>query len=342
MAFVRTVREFPFDQVLTQDDLPVDEISGPEPEYETSGLGQFPVEVSYEKWFEWIWRVRSWRAELACHVGIATEEVAGEFTPARSYDSDADYSFDQVVSWGTYSGTPPAAWDEEVTYFSTSGPSAPPLVSYSDAWWFCVASNIGEEPGDESAYWRRISRAENAVDAEELALVCAGRSRPVSGDWGATEADAVDWNETIWEEPPVSDSGSFAAISALLVRWSGADPTPLPAWKRHGDLWLPNLWIELTLNGHILRSVHIDDYTVPDGESYTHATVNMTLDGHTIPLQYVSGMVWPDGSTASYDIASFSLDLSPYEWYPMDPADGDGPVYDSATGERTARAMPNP
>ena len=332
MAYVSTLNEFPFDQVPLRSMLPVAELTGPDYSGWLGGEhGCYPVEISYEKFHEWVWRVRSWRVQ--CSATVTT--VKSYYSLEAPYDwvytttSVGAFAVDDVIEWPL--GT---AWSSGSGVYAAGD-----IVSHDGEYWVAMLSShysSPKEPGVDEDYWRILSGAGSFAGAQELMLVCT-QNRPLSGSVFATGDDDESFDATYASFP---DDPTIYYDTNTLVTLSFMDLVSAPpVWKRHGSLWLPRMDITVNLYSEtaygtslLLKSNFPYEETsgLPD-----YDTVDATIDGYTVPLQYESAAESSDDYYSieiSRSIADWSCVISPYEWYEFDPGDGGGPVWDSADG----------
>lgn len=173
----------------------------------------------------------------------------------------------------------------------------------------------------------------NYAAADEKDLNCAtrwtfpdfnpfGLPNPNSGrSWRVSETivGALDWSDAYGASISGGDMDvtiqvdMFAAVGEQEVRWK---------WTEAG-MMVPALRITALFQSP----------TFPNPEGYA-AEWTTLMDGESVP----SGVGVPYGQSGTAD---FSLTLTPASFFEFDPGDGDGPLFDSVTGERTARGLPD-
>lgn len=329
MPYVSTLDEFPLTQVSSAASLPVDEVSGPDQDYFSGGdHGFYPVELSYEKMFEWVWRVRKWRIVASAHVRIVAD-FANDSPPPdlfRTVTTEGDWSMDQVIS-------PPAiaAWSSATAYYA----AAWMMVTYGGDYWICVQTHTNQTPAEPSAYWQKIHGATTDAEAEELTLLV---SRRMMRDGSAQETitAGVDVEEQFYAYPPPDPAPTLSTVDAVASLILILPDASYPRWKRNDALWLPGFILGLTFGGpgdpnELTLSSAFEEDPDPGGIStYGYETIEM--HGENITLQYESISDDGAGNVTTRTLTDFSCEITPYEWYPYDPGDGGGAVWDSADG----------
>ena len=122
-----------------------------------------------------------------------------------------------------------------------------------------------------------------------------------------TEKDLICKIGTRFAEYFEFNSGfSFSLFSVVLH----ASQQPQPAVVRQGDLYYPRFGCEI---------LHGIDYMSTIGIIVEDIPIDIDLDGITVPAFLTNA-------------DSGSLSISIHEYWPYDPEDGRGPIYDSATG----------
>jgi hypothetical protein len=122
-----------------------------------------------------------------------------------------------------------------------------------------------------------------------------------------TEKDLVCKSYTRFAEYFESDSGFSFSLFGFVLH---ASLQPQPAVVRQGDLYYPRFSCELLAGIQYISTVGITEDDTP---------IDIDLDGITVPA-FIGNAV------------SGSLSISIHEYWPYDPEDGDGPIYDSTTG----------
>lgn len=268
MAFVRSLNQWPFCQVDSREDLPVDTLS----DITTDG---WPVAATEDEWMEWLWRVRLWRMSGAMSLSWTQSYEAGWTDPDPPYN-------------------------------------------YTDGPW--TASAFYEATLNE------FTEGQYGQGAEE-SLVCSAALGGAASDSGAV---------TVADSYPDRSPG-YASTFSWSLNWGM--PISTPRWRESsdGETYYPRL----TFSGSLVvgpvsatwSSVYEEETA---GNHYSYTTLDFA--GHLVPIQ----LVWNDAFGSLLAEWTVTLTIEPYEWYEHDPGDGLGPVWDSATGERTARSMPNP
>lgn len=164
------------------------------------------------------------------------------------------------------------------------------------------------------------------AQGEEDHLVC---SAILAG--AASESGAATVSDTYPDRAP-----SYASTFSWSL-FFGLEATP-PRWRESedGDRYFPRMTFSgsVTVGGiQATWSSIFEEETA--GNHYTYG--ELTFAGKTIAIQ----LRWNDYFGEVTQTWTVDLTISPYEWYEMDPGDGLGPVYESATGDRTVRALPN-
>lgn len=268
MAFVATIAEFPFCQVDTRAELPVDTLSG----ITTDG---FPVATTREDFFKWVWRVRTW-------------ELTGN------------------IEW---------AWSQ--TYSADWNNPDPPYNTLPGPW---------HASGSVSAAISAVTVGQYA-QGEETKLVC-------SAD-GIQGSDRDSGAAFINDDFPDLTPGYASTFTWNVSFGTGTGPR----WKTNSDgsVWYPKLIFSGTVSVGAVSARWSSVYEEETaGNVYDYGAI--TFAGESVPIQ----LVYDDYFGEVSGTFSVGLTIAPYEWYEYDPDDGDGPVYDSGTGARTARTMPNP
>ena len=128
-----------------------------------------------------------------------------------------------------------------------------------------------------------------------------------------TEKDLVCKKGTNFAE--YFNDGQFGAFSFSLFGSPPPHPSlqPQPAVVRQGDLYYPRFLCVAAIGPNSITTVDADPEATP---------IDIDLDGITVPVFLTSGA------------ASGSLSISIHEYWPYDPDDGGGPIYNSTTGEQ--------
>lgn len=161
---------------------------------------------------------------------------------------------------------------------------------------------------------------------------------------GSFEADALSGDE---EDLVVAMTLSFTKGDALVDSVNWTHPT-LPSYTDDApsDFYLtlfPDFpkWKLGTGDGEFYPRIELYGRFGFDGQGIRFdvegtPTDTITFNGDTIDVAIDSTN---PGYTTTF---SATIAIVPTEWWEYDPGDGDGPIYDSSDGTRTARTMPNP
>ncbi|NBW15641.1 MAG: hypothetical protein EBR82_47410 [Caulobacteraceae bacterium] len=167
----------------------------------------------------------------------------------------------------------------------------------------------------------------NLPPPDERGLVCGNSTRATSTEIQGS-GTITNYDDT------TEDYFDSAIVTFELFRPAPATPYGIsgtPRWLRIGAAWVPSLSLTVDSLG-----VNFSATTAAPFSGLTLVSTNpAVIDGVAVPLwtQWQTG----GNTTGSVEV---SVTLTPDLYWGYDPGDGDGPIWDTTTGARTARAVP--